>query len=217
MYGVARTLLSDLASKEATVNHASLKSFALLGLLIAVPATSFAQDLTADSGGGPSRNFGKKGELAISSDAALEISHTSPGDTTKITLQPAVDYFVIDNLSVGGFIGLDYTSFSNGSTTRFSIGPRVGYNLPLSDLISIWPKIGFSFATTSTSVDAGDDVTVTASDNSGLALNLFVPFMIHPATHFFAGFGPFLDTDLSGDNKVTVFGLKLTLGGWFDT
>jgi hypothetical protein len=32
--------------------------------------------------------------------------------------------------------------------------------------------------------------------------------------HFFAGFGPFLDTDLSGDARATAFGGKLTLGGW---
>jgi hypothetical protein len=38
--------------------------------------------------------------------------------------------------------------------------------------------------------------------------------MFHPVQHFFAGFGPFLDTDLSGDARATVFGGKLTLGGW---
>jgi hypothetical protein len=36
------------------------------------------------------------------------------------------------------------------------------------------------------------------------------------APHFFAGFGPFLDADLTGDNKATVIGGKLTLGGWLD-
>jgi len=196
----------------------SLKFFAFMALLVGIPATGFAQSATEDTGRGPSQRFGHKGELAISSDTALSIAHTSPGDTTTITLQPAVDYFVIDNFSVGGFIGLDYTSASYGSTTRFSIGPRVGYNLVLSDLVSLWPKVGFSFATTNTSFDSpeDEDVSVTANDNSALALNLFVPFMFHPATHFFAGFGPFLDTDLSGDDKVTVFGLKLTLGGWIE-
>lgn len=40
--------------------------------------------------------------------------------------------------------------------------------------------------------------------------------MLQPARHFFAGFGPFLDVDLSGDNRVTMLGAKLTLGGWLD-
>jgi hypothetical protein len=38
--------------------------------------------------------------------------------------------------------------------------------------------------------------------------------MLHPAPHFFAGFGPFLDVDLSGDNRATTWGARLTLGGW---
>jgi hypothetical protein len=50
--------------------------------------------------------------------------------------------------------------------------------------------------------------------NNGIALNIFVPVMMHPATHFFVGFGPFLDSDLSGDNRVTSYGLRLTIGGW---
>jgi hypothetical protein len=208
-------LLTSDASKEAPVNHSFFKVFGLLALLAGIPATGFAQSATEDTGTGPSHTFGAKGQLAISSDAALEIKHISPGDTTSITLQPAVDYFIIDQLSIGGFIGLDYATTKGGSTTRFSIGPRVGYNVTLSDLLSIWPKIGFSFATTSTDVESGGTDTTTSS-NSALALNIFVPFMFHPATHFFAGFGPFLDTDLSGDDKVTQFGLKLTLGGWLE-
>lgn len=200
------------------MNHASLRFLALIGLLVAVPATSFAQtDPTTDTGGGPSRNFGLSGQLAISSDAGLSLEHVSPGGLTRITLYPAADYFIGDNISLGGFIGLTYTTTDGGSQTRFAIGPRVGYNIRLSDLISVWPKIGFSFSTTSSDVDAGENVEVTTSDNSGIALNLFVPLMFHPAQHFFAGFGPFLDTDLSGDDKVTSFGLRLTIGGWLDT
>jgi hypothetical protein len=200
------------------VNHVSIRFLAFMAVLAGVPATGFAQSATEDTGHGPSHTFGHKSQLAISSDAALAITHYAPGDTTTITLAPAVDYFIIDNLSIGGFIGLDYTTSGDASTTRFSIGPRVGYNITLSDLISIWPKVGFSFATTSSDRGgATDDVTITTNSNSGVALNLFVTFMFHPAEHFFAGFGPFLDTDLSGDDKVTAFGLKLTIGGWVNT
>ena len=35
------------------------------------------------------------------------------------------------------------------------------------------------------------------------------------ATQFFAGFGPALDTDLSGHNKETTIAARLTIGGWF--
>jgi len=159
--------------------------------------------------------------MAISSDAGLSISHTSVsggGSSTELILRPAVDYFLIDNLSLGGFLGLDYTSTSGGSTTAFSIGPRVGYNLPLSERWSVWPKVGFSFASTSVKVDstevAGITTPSTSTSNTAFALNLFVPVMFHPVEHFFLGFGPALDTDLSGDNKSTVIAGRLTIGGW---
>jgi hypothetical protein len=170
----------------------------------------------------PVDQFGGKGQLAISSDAALSISNTSlsggKGSTTTLQVAPAVDYFVIRSLSVGGSVLLNYSSAGSGHSTSFGIGPRVGYNFPLSDLVSVWPKAGMSISSTSQSIDVVNAVTNTTSStstsNTAIALNLFVPLMFHPAPHFFAGFGPFLDTDLSGDSKATTFGGKLTIGGW---
>lgn len=201
------------------MNNTNLRLLAFASVMTACPLLASAQSATEDTGSGPSHRFGRESQLAISSDAALSIEHTSPGDVTTITLAPAADYFVMENFSVGGFIGFRYRTAGDVTSNQFSIGPRVGYNLTLSDLVSVWPKIGFSYAHSSTTTELGEgDTTVeTTTDNDGLALNLFVPIVFHPATHFFAGFGPFLDTDLSGDDKVTTFGLKLTLGGWLDT
>jgi hypothetical protein len=193
--------------------------FVLSSMLLLSAAPVFAKDvdLTADTGHGPARRFGLQGEWALSSDAALSISHQS--GSTELTLAPAVDYFVIPNLSVGGFISLYYAKSGPADTTIFSIGPRVGYNVPFSDLFSLWPKIGFSFSHTTNSSEipiARNQSIDNSTTNNGITLNLFVPVMIHPAEHFFAGFGPFLDASLSGDNKFTRYGLKLTLGGWLD-
>jgi hypothetical protein len=169
---------------------------------------------------GPAEVFGAAGQIAISSDAALTIQRRTisgvDGGTTSIQLAPAADYFVINNLSVGGFIGFDYATSGDNDSSRFSIGPRVGYNIPFSDLVSIWPKAGFSFAHTSATVSTttGSTTTSTTNSNDAFALNLFVPVMFHPVRHFFVGFGPFLDADLSGDSRATVFGGKLTIGGW---
>lgn len=186
-----------------------------------VNGQSLTQRTTDNS---PVDRFGEKGQLAISSDAALTIQNSSiadsDGSVTTITLSPAVDYFVIKNLSIGGNVLFAYESAGDTSGTRFGVGPRVGYNLPLSDLVSIWPKAGLSISHTSQSTDAPEPVpgqpVVADTDvsNTALQLNLFVPVMFHPAEHFFAGFGPFLDTDLNGDNRVTTFGGKLTIGGY---
>jgi hypothetical protein len=199
------------------VKQFSFVFFACAGIVLGSPLSSEAQSAVEDTGHGPSHQFGDQGQLAISSDAAFTIEYRSPGDVSTITLAPAVDYFVMDRFSVGGFLSWSYITSGDSDSSRFAIGPRVGYNFTLSDLVSLWPKVGFSFATTtnSTKDDADDDTSVSFTQgNDGIALNLFVPFMFHPAQHFFAGFGPFLDVDLSGDNKVTVVGGKLTLGGW---
>jgi hypothetical protein len=157
--------------------------------------------------------FGNPRQWAFSTDAGLSFSRTTISGqddaTTTIIVQPALDYFVIKNLSVGGAIGLTYTKVGSENGTRFVLGPRVGYNFELSRLLSIWPKLGFSYAHTN------QDSPTRDNDNANsLALNLFAPVMLHPAPHFFAGFGPFLDADLSGDPRATSWGLKLTLGGW---
>lgn len=209
----------------------TVSSSGLLAAIICFPLAAAAQD-TSNEGraearveradalpqvarDSPSGIFGAKRQLAISSDAGLSISSTSmsgvDGSTTTLLLRPAIDYFVIDNLSVGGFLGLEYTSTDGGSSTSFAIGPRVGYNIPFSERFSVWPKAGFSFSSTSVDIDGIDGPSRT---NTALALNLFVPVMFHPVEHFFLGFGPALDTDLSGDAKVTTIAGRLTLGGW---
>ncbi|HEY3496414.1 MAG TPA: hypothetical protein VGK73_17060, partial [Polyangiaceae bacterium] len=174
----------------------------------AVPA------VRADS---PASLFSRRGNIAISSDAGLSLENTSvsgvDGSTTSLVLRPAVDYFVIDYLSVGGFLGLNYISAPGGSATVFSVGPRVGYDFPFSGRLSIWPKVGLSIASTNVDGDAIEGVDDDGG-NTALQLNLFVPLMFHPVEHFFLGLGPAFDLDLTGDNKATTLGVRLTLGGW---
>jgi hypothetical protein len=171
----------------------------------------------------PSGRFGGKGQIAVSSDTGFSIGTTSvsgvEGSTTTLVLRPAVDYFVGDYISIGGFLGLDYTSTPGGSSTTFSIGPRVGYNIPLSDRFSLWPKIGFAFASTSqkqddTELATGETVDSDDESNTSLQLNIFAPFIFHPVEHFFFGLGPAFDLDLTGDNKATTIAARLAIGGW---
>lgn len=200
------------------MRHLLLGCAALLSMFILLPSGSSAQDPAENTGGGPSRVFGDSGQLALSSDVALLIQHSSL-DSTTIQFAPAADVFVMRNFSVGGVILFDYTQAKATDTFRFSIGPRVGYNLAFTDRLGLWPKIGFSYSHTSVSTDVSGSQGVTVSTSASgdhVTINLFVPVMFHPVPHFFVGFGPFLDADLSGDNKVTTFGGRLTLGGWFD-
>jgi hypothetical protein len=190
---------------------------------LAISGTAAAQERLSDvRANSPAGLFGNKGQLAISSDAGLSISSTSisgvDDSTTQVILRPAVDYFVVDYLSIGGFVGLDHASSGGFSTTAFSIGPRVGYDIPLSNRVSVWPKVGVSFANTSVDGDDEDFPPGIEPDDdessTAVQLNLFVPFLFQPVEHFFLGFGPALDQDLSGDAKATTIAARLTLGGW---
>jgi hypothetical protein len=200
-----------------TTPIAILLSTLSVALLVSGTATAQNRDVRADS---PAGTFGDEGQLAISSDAGLSISSTSisgvDDSTTQIVLRPAIDYFLVDHLSIGGFVGVDHTATGGFSTTAFSIGPRVGYDFPLSNRVSVWPKAGISFA--STSFESDDEVPGVDPNpdesNTSVQLNLYVPFLFHPVDHFFIGFGPALDLDLSGDAKATTIAARLTLGGW---
>ena len=80
--------------------------------------SAFAQDPTQNSGGGPARNFGGAGEIAFSSDASFVVEHAS-GGVTSVEFAPAADVFVIDNLSIGGAINVDYVRVRGEDGFRF--------------------------------------------------------------------------------------------------
>lgn len=219
----------------------SVLSLSLIAASFSLSSIAFADDAAADltnksspnvnqerpalpavAANSPSGVFGDKGQITISSDAGLQISNTSisgvDGSVTSITLRPAIDYFLANNFSLGGFVGVDHSSTSGAKSTTFSIGPRVGYNLAFSDRFSFWPKVGLSYSNTSVSVDGvsnGTDIVTSSVSGSHLALNIFAPVLFHPVEHFFLGFGPALDTDLSGQAKATTIAGRLTIGGWF--
>jgi hypothetical protein len=190
--------------------------------------------------------FGGAGQLAISDDqplggvAATEgitpippLSFSSAsfqfasvdnngGSGTEFTLAPAADYFVIENLSIGGNVVVGVLSPAHGSNgsgpseTIFGIAPRVGYNVPIGDSVSFWPKLFFAYTSASES-------NPSASANMS-AIGVYAPFMFRPAPHFFLGIGPNFSTQLSSNEtvgnlstsgaKVTQVGLQATIGGW---
>lgn len=160
------------------------------------------------------QGFGEAGQVAISNDflASLKIISPEVGDSvTMLLLQPAADFFVVDNLSLGGQALIGYQSGTRDSTA-YGIAPRIGYDLAFSPNASFWPRVGVSYVGMST--DGG-------SDSSAIALGLEAPFLFHPAPHFFIGFGPSFAKVLSskvGDfdaMKTTTFGLTSQVGGWF--
>jgi len=177
----------------------------------------------------PVQAFGGPGTLAISSDMNLGFfgSSTSEGGGSSWTflLAPAADYFVIQGLSVGGQISYAHahsggtttgtTTSSSSDTDTFGIGPRIGYNIPIGDLLSFWPKLALIFT----------DVAGSGYSYNTFDVQLYAPLLLHLAPHFFVGLGPQIQTDLAvsansaGQSvkdppKTTSYGLYFTIGGW---
>jgi hypothetical protein len=172
--------------------------------------------------------MGIQGQIALAADLPflttaplLAIVRTSVSQngmstsSTDIVIAPSGDYFVAPNISVGALVG-----FANGGdVTTFGLMPRVGYSLDLTNVLSIWPRLGIGYFYTSVSGPGGSA--------SGYTIPLLIeaPVLWHPAPHFFIGAGPMLKTELvnKGDvggmsvdgPKTTNFGVTTMIGGYF--
>ena len=160
------------------------------------------------------QSFGKDGQIVLGGDLRFAVERTSSSGNgwTSFEVQPAADFFVADNLSLGGALGLGWGGGDGDnapSDTWLRIAPRIGFNIPISDSLSLWPQFNLAFES---HWYEPSDHTRTAF---GLGFNF--PFAIHLARHFFVGIGPFVQTDLavSGGDKATTFGFRTGIWGWF--
>jgi hypothetical protein len=172
--------------------------------------------------------MGTVGQFAVSDDMQIALVRQTQSlqgqsaETTRIQLQPAIDYFVSPNVSIGGQVRIAFESKDNGGgttndVTTLGLLPRIGYNVALSPTSSIWPRAALGYVHTSSDSYNGQ---VTASGYI-VSLEVFVPLVFQPVPHFFLGGGPFVTTDLisklegTDSVKTTNIGLQSTIGGYF--
>lgn len=211
--------VSHRQSNRGTVARrpARASRLAALSLLTAVTFTaapSFAQsDAAPVAASGPgigayANNFGQQGQIVISNSFGLIGGLDGLGlglarfdDAGWVfALQPAFDYFIAPNISVGGLVGLRYGKPDIGdSNTELHFGARAGYNLMLADMLSLWATLGIKY----TDPGAGEGTT---------AAKVFAPFLFHPVPHFFVGAGPSVEQGLS--SSFTNFGIESVIGGY---
>jgi hypothetical protein len=167
----------------------------------------------------------------------------------------AVDFTVIDRLTLGGDVVLGFglggshkvETNNNGTTRSFSndaptetvigFGPRVGYILPLTDILAFWPRGGVSFYSVHTRTVVTDNQGNTQHTDTDtdtiFSLDLDPQLAIVPIPHFFFHAGPLINIPIGGSHKIERttgnttestsddlsifhFGLSVGLGGWFD-
>ena len=160
----------------------------------------------------------------------------SPSSSSGGGLTAGVDYFAADHVSIGAAFsasagtttGIDATT--NTTVTSQSSGQalsfRFGVDIPMGELLSFWPRasLGFGWNTLNE-----QEVRCTLSNDEHakiVSVGLYAPVLVHPATHFFVGFGPSVAHDLAHsisfgstsanpvENESTTLGAGLVVGGW---
>lgn len=181
----------------------------------------------------PKPRFGRAGQLVLTGDvdASLTLVQYSGTDTHRFSgsVSPGVDFFLGDHFSVGAdafYFFSRSTSYSGADAIQHNangggVGPRVGVDIPISTLFSLYPRVRIGVALGSNNVIDTGTGRKNEIDDVAVPLTVHLPLLVHPATHFFFGFGPYVSTDLSRtdqfhrSNKLTTVGASSQLGAWF--
>jgi hypothetical protein len=168
--------------------------------------------------------FGSVGQIAISDDLQMFVRRMSTegrtGDTTRIQLRPAVDFFAVPNLSIGAQLIIGYETNDTpemDSAVELGLLARLGYNIDFSPTVSLWPRIAIGYRHVSGALSPGGS----SSSIDAVPFQLYVPVIVHLASHFFVGGGAMVATDLYYKAegiygpKETIIGLQSTIGGYF--
>ena len=184
---------------------------------VATTAAGGAEDVAA--------GFGMLGQIAISGELQASFTHestSSPGgggssSINVVSFQPALDYFVAPNVSVGGALVITHGDSGSGSGSETAVGilARAGYNLHLAPIVSFWPQLAIGYL--------HDSFSGGGASGSGYSvpLQLFAPILVHVTTHLFVGIGPAFSTDLLSKvegmdaGKITDIGISSVVGGYF--
>ena len=181
------------------------------------------------------RPFGSAHDFVINNAVVLQGFSTGYDGTNSSTktfaIQPGLDFFVVEHLSIGiSLLGTYETGTGIDSTTggqvsysvySFSAAPRIGVDIPLNRYASWWPAASFGIGLDSHAESEG---TSNNQKETYVWVSLYAPVLVHLAPHFYVGFGPSLSQDLSRaitypqspismQNRSTSVGAGLTVGG----
>jgi hypothetical protein len=187
------------------------------------------------------RRFGDVGQMVLTGILSASfgyLGYSSGGSSsTSFSVQPAFDYFSSEGFSEGASVFFRYSDSTSGIGIRdrnvaFGATAQVGSNLWLGERVSFWPRLEIGVWQSRSTLNGGYGGSVsidgapvflgpsTSVGENALFLEVFAPFLFHPASHFFVGFGPdgFVDVLHSAgsvNNRRRYLGASSTVGGWF--
>jgi hypothetical protein len=201
--------------------------FASLALALLVPSLASAEEAPA---------MGKAGTAVIGTDitgvflrstSKIEVetpfgSLEDEATSTTFNLQPAIDYFVADRISVGLKLSYEYEKLDYDASddedrkeTTLGVGIRGGVHLPLVPRFALWARGGVEYLTSEGEEGGGEEPEV-----SGFVFSADALVLLDIVPHLWIGAGPgfaYATADVGdvGTTKTTAFGFGLEVGGWF--
>ena len=185
--------------------------------------------------------FGDAGEIVFTGVLNASIGRlgfdVGGSSSTTLSIEPAFDYFQTRDTSEGTSVFLRYSDAVSGigtETKALSYGwnGQLGKNVWIGDRVSFWPKLALgiwqsrlTISTTSPGIVTtigGLPIAVgpsTEVTENAVVLQLYAPFLLHVAQHFFIGFGPDVYVDVLHSvagisNRRMFVGASSTVGGW---
>jgi hypothetical protein len=127
----------------------------------------------------------------------------------------ALDFFATDRVSLGATASYFRVSESidvpagqtapNPEYSGYVLAPRVGYAFAVARTVSVWPRLGFTFAHIATeTANAGINPNTSQTDSTNVyAVTIEAPFVFVLTPHFFVSVAPILDLGLGGSTSLT--------------
>jgi len=180
-------------------------------------------------------HFGEAGQVVLDGELEASVGATwyegSSSSSSSQAFGPAIDWFVANHFSLGvGLLvshsnstGLDPTTQGQVSYSRkgTAVEPRIGVDVPLTPLLSLYPRAGFQFG--GSSYDEIESMSEDKYSTEYVALSVYAPLLVHATAHLFVGFGPSLYWELydtytfpnggTNTNRETSVGAGLVVGG----
>jgi hypothetical protein len=203
------TVLASSTARAQDATFFTLPSRSAGGTSPPVATTTERED---DSFETPAAPFGARGQLAVQNETSLDVQYTEyPSHASFLYLdaEPSIDWFCIQNLSLGLAARADYSDTkgfgADGSLVRtrssyLSGGLRLGVNAPLGRWMSFYPHVELGVYGThrDLSLVSGSSLSIVnpvggpSTSNIGPWVELYAPLLIHPFPRFFIGAGPVL-------------------------
>jgi hypothetical protein len=212
-------------------------------------ATAIAQEAAPPAESPQVPVFGQKDTTAITAAVGLGMSAGIYDDpnvfSTSVTVSPGFDRFVLDNVSIGFGLDVDWSrsqgygthgAIDRRTSTFLGVAARLGYNVPIGRYVSWWPRLYLGYSQSDNTLESSE---IPSGYRGGLSPDLggtywnyqehgayvyaFAPVLVHPTPHLFLGIGPALYHDLGrthensfpADNDRTTLALYFTMGVWF--